>query len=458
MLNYKPVNLTTITSITGGTTTFAKSYKFYDQKYPDTTLMYMLFTAAGFTDWKFDFKSIPEVILNRYRSFDDTGDGLYGFLQNYVSTAYDCVFTYDIENYEVSVHTKEELVTPSSVCLSFDNLLQQANITELSDEISTILAVKGSENMSLSRINPTGTNNIYNFDYYLGKYDYDGNQDDHWQDWIDENFSVTSVKFDDNGDIVWATSTVPAKTTTTFIDHVELWQQQIYKLIMSSNEQGSYAWLLKLYTYLNAKYVYMTAQQQYAEYIYNYCTEAISTYQEETKEVKKSSWLTILIGAGVALAVVAGVALAAFTGGVSLAAVGTALAGGGVAVAETLGLSGAAATIVGVAGQALFTAGVSTAFSGLLQLGLTTYQTNITKEEMQKYQDVAQSNLNAIRSGNGYYYNLTPSTITNLASGTYGSFVVDEPLYWVSGTYNSSSEDSIYQKVPTDSGVSSTTT
>jgi len=224
MLNYKPVNLTTITSITGGTTTFAKSYKFYDQKYPDTTLMYMLFTAAGFTDWKFDFKSIPEVILDRYRSFDDTGDGLYGFLQNYVSTAYDCVFTYDIENYEVSVHTKEELVTPSSVCLSFDNLLQQANITELSDEISTILAVKGSENMSLSRINPTGTNNIYNFDYYLGKYDYDGNQDDHWQDWIDENFSVTSVKFDDNGDIVWATSTVPAKTTTTFIDHVELWQ------------------------------------------------------------------------------------------------------------------------------------------------------------------------------------------------------------------------------------------
>jgi len=77
---------------------------------------------------------------------------------------------------------------------------------------------------------------------------------------------------------------------------------------------------------------------------------------------------------------------------------------------------------------------------------------------MQKYQGVAQSNLNAIRSGNGYYYNLTPSTITNLASGTYGSFVVDEPLYWVSGTYNSSSEDSIYQKVPTDSGVSSTTT
>lgn len=437
MLNYKPVNLAYVTMITGGTQVYAKSYKFYDVKYPKDTLMYRLFAGADFDDWTFDYSEIDEDLADKYRSFDNTGDGLYGFLQNYVSTAYDCIFTYDIENYIVKVHRKNDLIKPTDIVISFDNLMKDSELEELSDDIATILCVSGSDSLGLSKINPTGNNNIYKLDYYLD------------EDWIGKSFNVTGIKYDENGNMVMYGSK-PATTNMSFEEHVRIWEEQIKKLIYSSDKDGSYAWLLKRYIYLNTQYNIINTYHTYSEYIYNYCTEALTTYQEETKQVKKSAWTSIIVGLGL-IAVVAGcVALAAYTGGVSLAALGTALASGGTAVAEALGLSGTAAVIAGAIGTTAVSTGASVAFQGLLQLGAVSYQTNVTKDQMKKYQGIAQKNIDTYKSGGDYVYNLTTETITNIVGGKYNEYVADEKLYWVSKTYDSSKEESIYQKTPTD--------
>lgn len=437
MLNYKPVNLAYVTMMTGGTQVYAKSYKFYDVKYPKDTLMYRLFAGADFDDWTFDYSEIDEDLAGKYRSFDNTGDGLYGFLQNYVSTAYDCIFTYDIENYIVKVHRKDDLIKPTDIVISFDNLMKSSELEELSDDIATILCVSGSDSLGLSKINPTGNNNIYKLDYYLD------------EDWIGKSFNVTGIKYDENGNMVMYGSK-PATTIMPFEEHVRIWEEQIKKLIYSSEKDGSYAWLLKRYIYLNTQYNIINTFHTYSEYIYNYCTEALTTYQEETKQVKKSAWTSIVVGLGL-IAVVAGcVALAAYTGGVTLSALGTALASGGTAVAEALGLSGTAAVIAGAIGTTAVSTGASVAFQGLLQLGAVSYQTNVTKDQMKKYQEIAQKNIDIYKSGGDYVYNLTVETITNIVGGKYNEYVADEKLYWVSKTYDSSNEESIYQKTPTD--------
>lgn len=437
MLNYKPVNLAYVTMMTGGTQVYAKSYKFYDAKYPKDTLMYRLFAGADFDDWTFDYSEIDKDLAGKYRSFDNTGDGLYGFLQNYVSTAYNCIFTYDIENYVVKVHRKDDLIKPTDIVISFDNLMKSSELEELSDDIATILCVSGSDSLGLSKINPTGNNNIYKLDYYLD------------EDWIGKSFNVTGIKYDENGNMVMYGSK-PATISMPFEEHVRIWEEQIKKLIYSSDKDGSYAWLLKRYIYLNTQYNIINTYHTYSEYIYNYCTEALTTYQEETKQVKKSAWTSIIVGLGL-IAVVAGcVALAAYTGGVSLAALGTALAGGGTAVAEALGLSGTAAVIAGAIGTTAVSTGASVAFQGLLQLGAVSYQTNVTKDQMKKYQGIAQKNIDTYKSGGDYVYNLTTETITNIVGGKYNEYVADEKLYWVSKTYDSSKEESIYQKAPTD--------
>lgn len=448
MLNYKPVNLALTTMVDGGTTVFAKSYKFYDKDYPKDTLMYRLFAGADFKDWTFDYDSIDESLMGKYRSFDDSGDGLYGFLQNYVSTSYECVFTYDIENYVVSVHKKDDLIRPTDITLSMDNLMKQANLKELSDEITTVLAVKGSDKLSLSKVNPTGTNNIYNFDYYLN------------EEWLGDDFYVSSVKYDENGNVVYDSTGKPQTVSMLFTDHVKLWEEKIKKIIMDATTEGSYGWLLARYTYLNSQYVIMNTYHSYAEYIYNYCTEAISTYKEDTKEQKKSIWATILFGVGMAVLAVGAVALAGITAGGSLAAGGAAvtamLAGDAAALGATIGVSGLSATIIGVTATTAFSAGISTTFQGLMNLGALTYQSNVTKDQMKKYQQVAEDNMNRYKSGGGYVYNLTPETLTQLVSGRSNEFIVEEPLFWISNTYDSNSTKSIYQKRPSDSDVKST--
>ena len=445
MLNYKPVNLALTTMVDGGTTVFAKSYKFYDKDYPKDTLMYRLFAGADFKDWTFDYDSIDESLMGKYRSFDDSGDGLYGFLQNYVSTSYECVFTYDIENYVVSVHKKDDLIRPTDITLSMDNLMKQANLKELSDEITTVLAVKGSDKLSLSKVNPTGTNNIYNFDYYLN------------EEWLGDDFYVSSVKYDENGNVMYDAFGKPQMTTMLFTEHVKLWEEKIKKIVMDASTEGSYGWLLTRYTYLNSQYVIMNTYHTQAEYIYNYCTEAISTYKEETKEQKRSIWGSILFGVGLAVLAVAGVALAAATGGLSVGATVGALATGSAAALSTaVGATGVVESLAVVGATTLFTTGVSTAFSGLFQLGKLAYQTNITKEQMQKYQQVAQDNMNRYKSGGGYVYNLTPETLTKLVAGTNKEFAVEEPIFWISNVYDDSDTSSIYQKRPKESNVKDT--
>ena len=69
---------------------------------------------------------------------------------------------------------------------------------------------------------------------------------------------------------------------------------------------------------------------------------------------------------------------------------------------------------------------------------------------MKKYQGIAQKNIDTYKSGGDYVYNLTTETITNIVGGKYNEYVADEKLYWVSKTYDSSKEESIYQKTPTD--------
>lgn len=453
MLNYKPVNLCLTTMVDGGTTVFAKSYKFYDKDYPNDTLMYRLFAGADFKDWTFDYGSIDESLMTKYRSFDDSGDGLYGFLQNYVSTSYECVFTYDIENYIVSVHKKDDLIRPTDITLSMDNLMKQANLKELSDEISTVLAVKGSDKLSLSKVNPTGTDNIYNFDYYLK------------EEWIGDDFIVQSVKYDSNGNVVYVNGR-PATVSMMFTEHVKLWEQKIRQIITDAATEGSYGWLLKRYTYLNAQYILINTYHTYAEYIYNYCTEAISTYKDNTKKQKRSIWGTILFGIGLAVVAVGAIALAGITAGGSLAAggaaVGAMLAGDAAALGSTLGISALGATVVTVAATTTINAGISTAFQGLLSLGAMTYQTNITKDQMKKYQKVAQNNMDVYKSGGDYVYELTPETLTNLVSGRTKEFVVDNPLFWISKTSYTDEDvregnyEVICQKRPNDDNVKST--
>lgn len=149
-LNYKGVNLL------NGT------YKFYDIINQEETLLYKLFQIVP--NWHIGH--VDTELFSLYRTFDIPEATLYGFLMDDVSTTYQCIFQFDTENLEVNVYKANNLVSNTDIMLTFDNVLQQINIEELSTDIFTCLRVNGADNLSINIVNPLGDNKLYNFDYY----------------------------------------------------------------------------------------------------------------------------------------------------------------------------------------------------------------------------------------------------------------------------------------------------
>lgn len=83
-----------------------------------------------------------------------------------VSTTYQCIFQFDTENLEINVYKANNLVSNTDIMLTFDNVLKQINMEELSTDIYTCLRVNGADNLSINVVNPLGDNKLYNFDYY----------------------------------------------------------------------------------------------------------------------------------------------------------------------------------------------------------------------------------------------------------------------------------------------------
>ena len=96
---------------------------------------------------------------------------MYGFLTNEVSQSYEALFVFDNENYVINAYDTSEVVKKTNIVLSFDNLVKNATVSELSDDIYTVINVSGAEDLSIAKVNPNGTKKLFCLDYYTGVLD-----------------------------------------------------------------------------------------------------------------------------------------------------------------------------------------------------------------------------------------------------------------------------------------------
>ena len=448
LLNYKPLNVS-FTSVLA-TTTYSRSYKFYDFEYPEDTLMYKLFN--GFYDWKFDDSNLKTdadngdtELIGKYRTFSDTGDGLYGFLQNYVAASFECVFIYDIENFTVSAYKLTDVLNYTDVILTFDNLMQSAQIEELPDDICTVLAVSGANSLSLASVNPTGTNNIYKFDYYLT------------DEWLGKNVYAQDKegnirKCKKNGDIIHYDTGVNYATgePILFADYVKAWESDLKEAIMHANEEGSYAWLISRYARLYGDACIVDALIQGQQATYEQLVDAVTTFEEEeekkAKKVKTKAW----IGLGLGLLFVAAAVTCVF-----FPEVIPAIATGLTSVASSVGL-GVTVTEGMVAGAmgAMGIAGVQSIGTNLSTLVATSTAIKCSKQELIDMRDNAAKNVETLKNGGDYITNISVETATKTMFGISGTTYQNtlKKISWISNTYKEGNESNIYQLKPTDTG------
>lgn len=189
LLNNKGINLTFITTAgdindTSSTTIVTSNYFFYRESQPEKSLLHQLIEVAP--QWSIGY--ISPSLKSKSRSFSETDKGLYGFLTNEVSQSYEALFVFDNENYVVNAYDTSEVIKNTSIVLSFDNLLKSATVSELSDDIFTVLNVSGAEDLSIAKVNPNGTKKIFCLDYYTGVLDKTAsNYYENYNEWITNN-------------------------------------------------------------------------------------------------------------------------------------------------------------------------------------------------------------------------------------------------------------------------------
>ena len=189
LLNNKGINLTFITTAgdinsSTSTTIVTSNYFFYSESQPQKSLLHQLIKSAP--QWKIGY--VSPSLKNKSRSFSETDKGLYGFLTNEVSQSYEALFVFDNEDYVINAYDTTEVIKNTNIVLSFDNLLKNATITELSDDIYTVINVSGAENLSIAKINPNGTKKLFCLDYYTGVLDKSAtNYYENYNEWITNN-------------------------------------------------------------------------------------------------------------------------------------------------------------------------------------------------------------------------------------------------------------------------------
>ena len=97
----------------------------------------------------------------------------YDFMVNSVENAFEVIFDFDFMHHAIKIKRVESVTQKTNIYLSFDNVVNELQTTEKADDIVTVLNCSGTD-LDIRTVNPTGTNYIVDFSYYMDEVNY------HW--------------------------------------------------------------------------------------------------------------------------------------------------------------------------------------------------------------------------------------------------------------------------------------
>ena len=152
----------------------AGTYNFHNpfSDYQAPTIKSLVMEIATPLGWSMG--TIDDVLIGRYRTFDEQKVKLYDFIKSSVQTKYGCIFEFDTVNKVINVVDAAAELTMNRVFLSPDRLIKEIDINENSNNIVTALDVSGADGVTIRSVNPTGTNVIYNLDYFMNEQNFPG--------------------------------------------------------------------------------------------------------------------------------------------------------------------------------------------------------------------------------------------------------------------------------------------
>ncbi|MBR2007266.1 MAG: tail fiber domain-containing protein [Alistipes sp.] len=108
---------------------------------------------------------------SKCRTFKESVTYGYDWMVNDVEEAFEVVILFDFMYKTIHVMTPNEVAQRVNVIYTFNNFMKSVDINEASEDIVTVLNCNG-DNCDITTVNPTGTNYICDFSYYMDKTNY----------------------------------------------------------------------------------------------------------------------------------------------------------------------------------------------------------------------------------------------------------------------------------------------
>lgn len=139
------------------------TYNFWNPVMPESSILGIILELMP--SWSLG--SIDASLIGKYRTFEVADENLYNFIKGTLQKSYNCIFDFDTYNRRINVKDVSSAVATNPVYISFDNLASKIEVEENTEDIVTRLDVNGAEGVSIRDVNPSGTNQIINLDYFM---------------------------------------------------------------------------------------------------------------------------------------------------------------------------------------------------------------------------------------------------------------------------------------------------
>ena len=139
------------------------TYNLWNPVTPDSTILGII-KNEYLPYW--NIGTVDTDLVGKYRTFSESNVNLYNFLKSTVQQKYGCIVDFDTINRRINVRSTQNHSTTEPVYISLDNLAKEIEREEDTENIFTCLDVNGADGVTIRGVNPTGTNKIYNLDYY----------------------------------------------------------------------------------------------------------------------------------------------------------------------------------------------------------------------------------------------------------------------------------------------------
>ncbi len=141
------------------------TYKFYSNNIDEIPNTLIGRLKGYMPTWTFE--EIDSELYNVHRTFDRENISIYNLIIEDIQPVYECVFLFDTINKTIKIKKVSKLIPKTDVYFSNENLVKEMNCVLSRDSFVTVLEVKGAGDLGINRVNPIGSNFLYNLDYYI---------------------------------------------------------------------------------------------------------------------------------------------------------------------------------------------------------------------------------------------------------------------------------------------------